>query len=96
MTKPWKTIEDFKRALIPGARFHTYNHLFEEDRGIREVIKKQRFLVSFKNIDGDQSYESFLRFPTKGDADVEANSITIWGDFCGEYKKLMTITKVDK
>jgi hypothetical protein len=60
-----KTLADFKRALTVGSKWHTFNHLYQADMGIREVSKTQSNCVYFKTTRPDGSIcDSRIDFPS--------------------------------
>ena len=81
-----KTIADFKRAMIPGTKWHTTHRYINnnptppKDMGIRECGLNNS--VDFGFINPASGQISHCSWPKKSEFSVEGNTIVITNDFC--------------
>lgn len=90
-----KTLADFKRALIVGSKWKTYNHLCG-DLGVGEVIKVRSKDLIFERIgkNGEKKI-SYFEFPKASDFEVDnEGNVNIYWDYCGNRELILTYTKI--
>ncbi len=89
-----KTLADLRRAMKPGTLWHTVNHAFNSDMGIRPVLSVHSWGVYFTT-PTSKSGKSRLDFPKAADVQFSADgkSATIfWGT--GEKREpVLTYTR---
>lgn len=77
-----KTLADLRRAMQPGTYWHTVNHCFKSDMGIRPVLSVHSWGVYFVT-PHSKGGKSRFDFPKAGDVEfsTDGKSATIfWGE----------------
>lgn len=88
-----KTVADFKRRLVVGAKLHAVRHTDNDrDLGIREVsiVQSRSFALSTTKTTGEVT-DSWCEYPKTIDCTFTEDSMTIWFSPPGkEPVKLLT------
>lgn len=95
-----KTLSDFKRALTPGSKWHTYNNIYKIDMGIRTVGTVQTNSVCFEtHLENGDTKISWLDFPKASLFGIGKNgeALIYWPDSSDENEKRLVLvyTKIE-
>jgi len=89
-----KTFADFKRNLTVGSKWATFNHVYQKDLGIGEVVKKQTNAVCFKRVVDGEEKNSWFHFPGASEIEIVDGSINVYtkenlSPYCPSPRKLI-------
>lgn len=99
-----KKLSDLKRSMVPGSKWHCYNHLYQSDMGIRLISRANSTCVYFWSYRGDaitEKFESRFDWPKSENVVFNFDRVDIYAEYkynlgaeeITERKLILTYTK---